>query len=292
MQTAFVATPVVALEGGIATGVPIEIITRSAFAAIRFGAFVVKVIDNNTNVCAQPTAAAADVDSIILTGISAVGIQVYVPGGGAGLDFDGAGIGGTDGIIEPVARNVTLTQNAHADWDATASVVAGLDENGKEVTETLTTIADAGGTVTGTQLFSKIQSYTVPAQTGGNGTFTLGVGTMLGPCNGRTTFGVATAQTGLGADTPAVGYAANDTVSILRKGQVYVLAEQAVEIGDPVYVRFVVAGAEVLGRMGNIADGTAITAPDCSRLSGAYFKTRTTAVNQLALIELDLPSGN
>lgn len=64
----------------------------------------------------------------------------------------------------------------------------------------------------------------------------------------------------------------NGPVGVLVKGDVYVQPEVTVAKFDPVYVRVVAAGVEVLGALRNDADGG-----DAIRLPGAYFYTAGTA---------------
>lgn len=74
-------------------------------------------------------------------------------------------------------RAVALVLNAHTDWNATTAIVTGLDQNGAVVTENLAIPADTGGTVLGTQLFRRITSLYIPAQTGTGGAFIFGTRT-------------------------------------------------------------------------------------------------------------------
>jgi hypothetical protein len=65
---------------------------------------------------------------------------------------------------------------------------------------------------------------------------------------------------------------ANDPVGVLIEGDIYVQPEVTVAKFDPVYVRVVAAGAEVLGALRNDEDGG-----DAIRLPGAYFYTAGTS---------------
>lgn len=287
MQTTYNLNPAAALEGMLADAGNCEVITALAQAAIRMGIVVVKHNGDADDLCRPPPAVAASVNSIIVTGVSTAGQQIYAPAAGGGLDFDGTGIGGGDGIMSPVARNLRVVFDGHADWDVTTAVAAGYDEDGDYVTENFAVATSAN--LTGTVLFSRLISFTLPAQTGGGGTFTMGVGTLLGDLTGKHGLGVAALMTSRGQADTATGYDANEDVSIVRKGRVWVLAEEAVEPGDPVYVRMVAAGAEVLGRLRRTEDGTLGTAPDAALLRGARWVT-TTAAAALGVIEINLPS--
>lgn len=283
MQTAYQEHPDLYLEGQIVRAD--LVISKIAGAAIRMGRPCYHIDGDDAEETNPMTdISAQDVDSIILTGVSTAGTQLYVPGGGTGLDFDGAGIGGTDGLITPVARNLRIVFNNHGDWDATTGIARGLDPYAQYMEEnsSIATSAD----LTGIRLFRKLYSYFVPAQTGTNGTFTLGVGTLLGPLMGDVFHGIAAFDASHPQAATPVGYSQYEAVTILRKGVVAVLAEVAVEPGDPVYSRFVVGGGEVIGALGNIPDGTPATAPDCAPVAKAKWLTSTGAAS-VGLIEVD-----
>jgi hypothetical protein len=73
---------------------------------------------------------------------------------------------------------------------------------------------------------------------------------------------------------------ANDPVGVLIEGDIYVQPEVTVAKFDPVYVRVVAAGAEVLGALRNDEDGG-----DAIRLPGAYFYTAGTS-SEVAWVRL------
>lgn len=78
-------------------------------------------------------------------------------------------------------------------------------------------------------------------------------------------------------------YADNEPLPILRKGRVFMVAEDAVTADTPVFVRFSVSGSEELGRVRSDADGTdAVAAPGCS------FVTSTTGNDELCVVEVNL----
>lgn len=111
-----------------------------------------------------------DPDAIIQTIGSTAGTQILDD-----TDLDGA-VGGGD--ISP-PRNLTFTHNGHADWDATTGIVTGLDPQGRTITEEFSIPNGAGAgaqSVTLSKIFAKVISLAIPAQTGTNGTATLGVG--------------------------------------------------------------------------------------------------------------------
>ncbi len=73
-------------------------------------------------------------------------------------------------------------------------------------------------------------------------------------------------------------------ISIVQRGRIWMIAEDAVTKYAPVFVRFTAAGAEELGRVRSDADGAdAVAAPGCRYL------TTTSTTNQLVLVEINLP---
>jgi hypothetical protein len=114
----------------------------------------------------------ADTDAIIASGVgSTTGVQ----------NISGASLNGIRGanVFLP-ARNLTITLNAHADWDATTIVVTGKNASGVEHTEDFLVPNDGGVTLTGTKQFTQVTNVMIPAQSGTNGTLTMGVGTNFG----------------------------------------------------------------------------------------------------------------
>jgi hypothetical protein len=107
----------------------------------------------------------------------------------------------------------------------------------------------------------------------------VGTGVKIGPCN-RKVYGFALYDA---AKSPGV-YAAYDDVPLMRQGRIFVTAEGTVTRGDPVFVRFVVAGSEVYGGLSNAPDST-----DCGLLLGARWGSSRTGAG-IAILELNLPS--
>jgi hypothetical protein len=215
-------------------------------------------------------AAVADADGIITTKATAASQQVS-----SGVDLNGA-VGGAQ-MFPP--RRVTMTLNSHADWNATTAVIAGENEDGAVISENLT-IPDAGNAVlTTVQFFSKVTSVTVPAQGGTNGSYTVGFGSDLGPCDRQ--------FQGVSLYTPAREpgeYPTASEISLADEGDVWVTSETAVTAGDPVYVRFTAGDGESLGAFRATPDST-----DCARLKGArWASTRSDA--GLAILRLRAPA--
>lgn len=93
-----------------------------------------------------------------------------------GADLDG----GTGlGTISP-PRNFVITTTTHADIDAVAVVVIGLDLDGNVLTDTIT-LVDGGATdAFGTSCFASVSSIFVPLQSGVGGALEFGFGDIIG----------------------------------------------------------------------------------------------------------------
>lgn len=73
-------------------------------------------------------------------------------------------------------------------------------------------------------------------------------------------------------------YADEEMVNVLSKGRIWVVTEEAVAVGDSVFVRITAAGAEQAGAFRNDADGG-----DCIELTNARW---VKGGNGLAVLEL------
>lgn len=107
-----------------------------------------------------------DTDAILATGGSTAGIQTLT---GASLD----GLIGTDAMVPP--RRLSMTFDAHTDWDATTAVITGTDQDGAVITENFAIPNGGAATVDGALYFASVTSVVIPAQTSTGGTFTVGV---------------------------------------------------------------------------------------------------------------------
>lgn len=93
-----------------------------------------------------------------------------------GADLDG----GTGlGTISP-PRNMVITTTTHADIDAVAVVVTGLDLDGNVLTDTITLIDGGATDAFGTSCFASISSIFVPLQSGVGGALEFGFGDVIG----------------------------------------------------------------------------------------------------------------
>lgn len=231
--------------------------------------------------------AAADTDAIIETIGSTAGEQTL-----DGDDLDGV-IGG--GLIFP-PRNLVFTHNGHSDWDATTGIVRGLDEYGREQTESFSIPNGTGGgaqAVTLTKIFSRVISLFIPTQTGTSGTADLGTGTKLGPLTERFALGVVrylAAKEKPRNLSPDAEYLELEHLALVKKGRIWVPVEEAVTDGQQAYVRLVATSEERVGSWRHDRDGTE-AAPDAVPVIGARFASNSEldADGDLgALLQLDL----
>ena len=156
------------------------------------------------------------------------------------------------------------------------ATVTGIDADGDPMSEDFAIPNGGGATVTGAKLFAKVTSIAIPAQSGPGGTFTAGFGALVG----EITRHVAGASMYDATKAPGA-YSAGSTVPLLRKGRIYLQCEGA-NPDDPVWVRVVASGAQVLGAVRGTPDGN-----NTARLRGATF--RSTTSNGIAVVELNLP---
>lgn len=271
-QTSIATSMTAAIEGGLAWNGPIDVETGAAQAAIEPGKLVVRYGTDADQVYTIPAPNAADADAIIASGVASAATAQSL--GTASFN----GVIGAAEIFPPT--NLTLTLNSHADWNATIATVTGIGPDDTVVQERFD-IPDAGNIVlTGKQHFKFVTNIDVPAQGGTNGTLLVGTGTNYGPINLGKVRGVALRKT----VAQAHNYAAEDAVSIMKRGQVYVVAEASVTKGQQAYVRIVATGDEERGAFRASADGSA-GAPDAVPLLGAKFATSGSSG---ALVVLDL----
>lgn len=273
VQTGYDAAPAIAYAGMIADPSAREfescVVDTNAVTA---GLVVLKgTADGQCRPILSTDELAADTDIIATLLPSATTKQIIT---GATLD----GTIGDDVFWPP--RNVTLTLNSHSDWNDTDAIVSGLGAFGEPVSEVFKIPEGGAVTITGKVAFSRVLQVEIPPATSTNGTMDVGLGVAMGPVD-RQVLGVALYDS---AREPGT-YADEEQVNVMRKGRIFVNAEDAVSKGDPVYVRFVAGVGETRGRVRAAPDST-----DCALLRGARFVTTTTAEG-LAVIELDLPAS-
>jgi hypothetical protein len=196
-------------------------------------------------------ASAADVDAIIATGASTAGVQTI-----SGTGLDGA-VG--DDVMYP-ARKLTLVLSNHADWDATTAVWTGKDAYGQTLTENVSIPNGGNATVTTTGVFSQVTSLYIPTQAGTGGTFTAGVSILdssvtLADFEGIALYDHSMVPNVVPSQDQTAEYHDADTVSVMRKGAIWVETEDACSAGGDVYVRVAASGANTqLGAFRSDAD--------------------------------------
>jgi hypothetical protein len=276
------------LEGLGLPGTPIgDVIdneTRVAEVAMRPGdiAFRGSNAASGGQGCKKVTAtASADPDGFMTASvlISTTSDQTFVAS-----QFDGAL--GTSGVLNP-ARNVVLVLANDADWDATTAIVTGENTDGDIVTESLAIPNGGSATVTGVQVFSKIRSLFIPAQSG-TATGTFGTGSVIGEFSGTQCIGIVQINPNHMPSSASAEFAQYDLVTIIKKGAVRVEVEAAVTDGGAVYVRQHADGSEVVGAIRGDADGT-----DAIAVEGMRFRGNSDSRDGVitAVIEVNYPAA-
>lgn len=258
--TSYPAAPARGFAGQLAH--PVEgarVLSGVALAALLFGVPVLADRTNGTSQGLKQLAApdAADADGIVAALATAAAAQ----------SLTGASLDGAVGAAEMFpARNITMTLSSHADYNLTTAYVRGLDENGLPQEEAFV-IPDAGNTtLTGNKFFSYVTEVYIPAQGGTGGSTQVGFGSKLGPID-KYFRGISVYDN----TTEPGGYAEDDEVPYCDEGVIYVQSETAVDPTKPVYVRLVIAGAEVLGAFRATADSN-----DLALLKRARWSEKTT----------------
>ncbi len=264
-------------------GFTYEIASSICSAAVPFGRGVVKmkgvtgVTDDDDEECQlPPNVPAADVDAIIASGASTNGVQVWTADGTSSLDFDGV-IGYRKSIY---GRPIQITTNSHADWNATTCYLSGFDVNGAQVWDSILLTADGAATDLATfgVGFAQVTKFILPAQTGANGTFTLG---YQGATTAQTVdlFGVAIVND---AGESATTYAAAGQGSFLRRGRIWVTVENAVTRGQQAFLRHTSDGGS------NTALGTWRGDWDAGRAAAVPWARFMTAAGAAGLAQLEV----
>jgi hypothetical protein len=274
VQTSYSLDPVIAKEGMIADRRSLRhFMSRLAEGAVKAGLAVFtapvtgapwsnKGGDPGSVYQTPSPAAALDVDAFITNIASAAAPQTL-----SGTALNGA-VG--DDVMYP-PRLVTLTLSNHTDWDATnATLVGELDGVSKSVTIAIPNGGNA--TVTTTEYFDKITSLTIPAQTGAGGTATLGVAVLdssvtLADFEGFAVFDPTCIPDTIPSQDQVAEYHDKDTISVIRKGALFVVPEvpASTNYGGAVFVR--ISGGQ-LGAVRHDADGGAAI-----EITGARFES-------------------
>ena len=274
-QTATPTTMVNFREGQIAQGGARDLVSGFAEAALKYGLLLQRGASDNL-VKPMDALPSADVDAFVTAAAplaSATSPQVF----NASV-FNGV-VGG--GIVPGYSQRASFTLNNHGDWDDTVMKVCYENEHGVEVIEDVV-IPNSGNVVLYTTGSVSILKYLeVPAQTGTNGTITIGqepTQAYLG-LDPRVFLGVGCYAPGAATFAAATEVATLAGVNVMRRGRVAVVVEKAVAPGAPAYARVVLAGTDVLGQFQGEPDTNFIRVP------GAHFVS-TAGINGLAVLQL------
>jgi hypothetical protein len=255
--------------------------TRSAYAegAIRAGLLLVKGTSDDQ--VAHPAAIpGADVDAFATAIASSLAAQTI--NGAVSLD----GVIGI-GRCSP-ARPITMVFDASADWDTIGGELRvdfyGIDANGNKIQDQIAKINGSGAvTLTTEHCFAQLEEGHIEASNGVGGTATIGVSNAKVEFGKLDVAGVAVYDCAREpASTTGYDYDNQDPVSVLSKGRIAVTVEHAVSVNDAVYVRSVLAGADLRGQF----DGDAVSGnANFGRLLNARF-VKSALADAVAVIEV------
>lgn len=203
--------------------------------------------------------AAVDVDAIVTTHATATDAIAL-----SGADFNGAQAGAE--VFPP--RKITITLNSNANWDATELTAVFIGADNLVHTETIA-IPDGGNTTLTTTGYAKQPiSFTIDAQAGTGGSFTIGYAALDSSMTINDFLGVAvydSATVETRTDNSDLGeYRHADTIPVLKIGAIVVETEGTISDQDPVYVRVASgSGGSQLGKFRNTDDtSTAVLVPN------------------------------
>jgi hypothetical protein len=243
MQTTYNLVPAAGRAGSKSSSTPWELIESCvASGAVPVGLLAVIAGGENpavltpTSVKTMP-ALTVDVDAFVTTHATAASDQNL-----ATTDLNGV-IG--QARTTP-ARRVTFVANSHSDWDATRIRIEGLDVSGNPITEDLLMPNAGNTTLTTVMFFSQVTAVRVPAQTGTNGSYTVGISADEGVYSSADCGIVLRPSTTepLTADSIATAI----DCDWMKKGKCWVIVEAAVIAGDKVFVRTLLSGADLRGQ--------------------------------------------
>lgn len=241
-QTSYSNAPALGRAGQIVNAVECPSAVASGSVRVGFGAQILaQATGLRPMLVGEIAAPAVDVDSVIATIASAATAQTVT-------SLDGAGVGGSGALMSP-ARKLALVLNSHADWDATTAVLRGYDVFGNAVEATFTIPNGGNATVAQNEdvFFSRILSLYIPAQTGTNGTATLGVTADIGQFEQGSLLipGYDESREPYNSSNQ---YVDEDPVPCLKKGTMWV-ALVAGTAGQQVFARMVESGANYRGQL-------------------------------------------
>ena len=257
-----------------------EIISRTCEGDLAAGRLLEWGTDPATQVMEMAAIPVADADAIMTAAVfvTSAGLVDYLP-----AVFNG--VIGFDRIAP--ARNVTITFDAHADWNVATGLIIqvfGHDAYGAPIAEEHVKLTGSGAyTWTSLQAFSSVTTVRRGICAGAGGTGTVGVSSARMELSQNEYPGIAVYEAAKEPNTAARNYADEEPVSILTHGRFIAVPEHAVTAGDDVYVRVLTAGADLVGQFTGM-DG-AVTPGTYAKLLGAKWLTPS-AADGLATIEL------
>lgn len=272
VQTSYSQDPVIGIDGCPADNGPSDI---NSFIVEQSGGMKAGRVGVRGTARGQislpPTPSATDADGIKTAFGTTAGIQTFTT-------FNGV----LGAARSPYGYRITLTQDTHADWNATSVTVKGYSaKTGEIVTETLTTIDGGNATLTTKTWFAlPLLEVVIPAQAGTGGSGQLGVlgGSAEVVFNRALLEGFLVNRTSRESAT----FANEEAVGVARKGRFYVKVEATCSEGQRAYVRITAAGAEEVGRFRADTDGgDAIPFP-------GIFRRDTTGADAINVLEVDL----
>ena len=237
---------------------PVLDLSRGNDFYFTFGGIEFRVTADSNPTIAEITAAfvakmSADDDAIIASGVSSsTSAQDILP----------VSYNGVMGDTPSPARNVTLTLNNHADWDATTATVYGTDANGRAISEDFAIPNSGNTTLTGAKVFASITKIHIPAQSGSGGTLKVGVGVKF--ANADLVFTVtdhatyfSVANTNAGDWFAYSGFSINLEFSdqTAEPGSPNTIADDldAIQASDPDFVGLIVADAQSKAQIEKVA---------------------------------------
>lgn len=251
--------------------------SKIAEGAVRAGLLVERGTSWN-QVAPMSALPAADADAIAVDVASSTSAQVI-----SGSDLDGV-IGA--GVILP-ARDITFTFNSHSDWDATTMPVHFLDPEGKRKKEDVAIPDGGNATVYLGHACSQFLYAEMPAQTADNGVLDIGVASDGALSLSLKDYGVAIYdRVREPSDTTTVTFDDEETLSVLKSGEIAVIVEAAVVAGDRVGVRVVESGADVRGQFSKMPSEDPASL-EFAPLEGAIYKTAASA-DGVAIVQLGM----
>ena len=239
-QTTYNTALVKALQGMHADCGPYRVEGKAAEGELVWGSLVQRgTLDSQ--VTPVLILAAADVDAVTATPLtSTAAAQVFVA-----ASFDGVVGAG----LQVPAKTLSFAFNSHADWDATAMVITYETIDGEKTD--IINVTNGGNDIQYSQSpAQRLISIDLPAQTGTNGTLTVGFANTEVALSKRDFPGIAMYAPGVTPSTSTTGDVDDhDNVDILTAGVIWVLVEAAVTPGMPCYVRTVLNGTDLRGQL-------------------------------------------